>query len=149
MQVEIIPASQDDLTVLSALEQACFPTDGWSEDSVLTQLSSSFGISLVARGEEGVLGYLFASYIPPEGELLRIAVVPKFRGSGVGKQLLLALLSRLSVCFLEVREGNTAARALYEGVGFVLTGKRAAYYRAPREDACLYRFDRQKGELDP
>jgi ribosomal-protein-alanine N-acetyltransferase len=40
--------------------------------------------------------------------------------------------------FLEVRESNAAARALYKKCGFAVTDRRAAYYAGPTEDALLY-----------
>lgn len=39
--------------------------------------------------------------------------------------------------FLEVRESNTAAQALYRALGFTSVGRRRSYYRAPREDALV------------
>ena len=38
---------------------------------------------------------------------------------------------------LEVRASNTAARSLYETLGFRVEGIRRDYYRAPREDALI------------
>ena len=43
--------------------------------------------------------------------------------------------------FLEVRESNYAARALYEKWAFVESGRRRRYYQDPNEDAILYRID--------
>jgi ribosomal-protein-alanine N-acetyltransferase len=37
-----------------------------------------------------------------------------------------------------VRESNTAARRLYEKLGFSEIGRRKAYYHNPQEDAILY-----------
>jgi ribosomal protein S18 acetylase RimI-like enzyme len=42
--------------------------------------------------------------------------------------------------FLEVRESNAGARALYEKTGFQPTGRRNSYYTDPPEDAVLYRL---------
>jgi ribosomal-protein-alanine N-acetyltransferase len=41
--------------------------------------------------------------------------------------------------YLEVRESNTAARRLYEGLGFEAVGRRADYYRRPAEAALILR----------
>ena len=41
--------------------------------------------------------------------------------------------------FLEVRESNRAARALYASRGFTEIGRRQAYYRRPVEDALVLR----------
>ena len=43
--------------------------------------------------------------------------------------------------FLEVRESNRAARALYEKWAFLESGRRRGYYKDPEEDAILYRID--------
>ena len=43
--------------------------------------------------------------------------------------------------FLEVRESNQAARALYEKWAFLESGRRRRYYQEPDEDAILYRID--------
>lgn len=40
--------------------------------------------------------------------------------------------------YLEVREHNPSARALYEKLGFVEVGKRKDYYKYPADDAVLY-----------
>jgi len=42
--------------------------------------------------------------------------------------------------YLEVRESNHAARALYEKWAFQEAGRRKSYYRDPDEDALLLRF---------
>ncbi len=66
------------------------------------------------------------------------------RRKGLGKRLLQALLDAAretkSSVFLEVRESNAAARALYENAGFEQTGRRPSYYTSPLEDAILYRW---------
>jgi ribosomal-protein-alanine N-acetyltransferase len=43
--------------------------------------------------------------------------------------------------FLEVRESNSAARALYASRGFLAVGRRRGYYRSPVEDALVLRRD--------
>ena len=44
---------------------------------------------------------------------------------------------KVSDIFLEVREGNTAARRLYEKLGFSEISRRKAYYSSPVEDAVI------------
>ncbi|MFZ4687893.1 MAG: GNAT family N-acetyltransferase [Polymorphobacter sp.] len=69
----------------------------------------------------------------PEVELLLIAVQPQQRGLGIGRALLEnvfrdAVLRGASEVFLEVRDNNHAARALYRSAGFVDVGRRNDYY---------------------
>ena len=92
----------------------------------------------------GILGFLIASHVDPEWELENIVVALTARRSGLGKRLLEGLLAAAAETnsvsvFLEVRESNLAARALYESAGFRLEGQRKLYYTNPSEDALLYR----------
>lgn len=91
------------------------------------------------------LGFLVARYIAPDWELENIVVDPNARRRGLGKHLLDALLAKAretnsESVFLEVRESNGSARALYESAGFHQTGRRKSYYSGPAEDAILYRL---------
>ena len=68
-----------------------------------------------------------------EAEVLTIAVLPAARGRGVGAALLeeaVAESARRGAArmFLEVAEGNAAARALYDRQGFAPVGRRRDYY---------------------
>ena len=52
--------------------------------------------------------------------------------------LLSALLRQYpGTWFLEVRESNAAARALYDDLGFELRGRRTRYYSDPDEDGLV------------
>ncbi|HEX4634269.1 MAG TPA: ribosomal protein S18-alanine N-acetyltransferase, partial [Gemmatimonadales bacterium] len=94
--------------------------------------------------DDRVAGYLVARQMADEGEILNIGVDPKWRRCGVGRILVSAGLSHLHALgarqvFLEVRESNVAARALYERFAFTEVSRRAKYYRRPVEDAILLR----------
>ena len=83
--------------------------------------------SMTGTGKS-VLGFLVAQHLSPEWELENIVVASAARRMGIGRQFVEALLeearrvqseSLLSESvFLEVRESNTAARALYETTAF-------------------------------
>jgi ribosomal-protein-alanine N-acetyltransferase len=71
-----------------------------------------------------------------------LAVMPSLRRRGYARTLLLGVLhdvaaSGASSATLEVRRSNTAALALYGGLGFHVEGVRADYYEEPREDALV------------
>jgi [ribosomal protein S18]-alanine N-acetyltransferase len=94
---------------------------------------------------ERVLGYVVAWFVAGEGEISNIAVNPDGWGRGVGRSLLNAALEegrrrRAGAVYLEVRESNQRARALYESTGFEEVGRRKGYYRRPVEDAIMLRF---------
>ena len=81
-----------------------------------------------------------------EGEILNLAVAPAGRRRGLGRALVEAMLEALRTrgirqVYLEVRESNSSARALYASRGFKEVGRRKAYYRRPVEDAIVLRLD--------
>ena len=127
-----------DIPDVIAIEKAVF-SDPWCYEAVSAHVDSGHLVFLVLEEAGRVIGYLLGSLIPPEGEIYRVAVSPAQRRRGVGRVLCEAFLSRTEACYLEVRRGNTAARALYESLGFLLVGERKNYYKNPTEDACLYR----------
>ena len=80
-----------------------------------------------------------------EWEIENVAIAPDARRRGLGTRLVGELLTMAqaqaaSAVFLEVRESNHAARALYEKWAFVESGRRAKYYRDPEEDAIVFKF---------
>ena len=143
------------------LERASPPAAHWSEEQYRQAVQPGSRdpdrLVLVAEGSPpaagedrdrgpglAILGFLVARQIAPEWELENIVVAPAARRKGLGRQLLEALFAAArqtesQSLFLEVRESNTAARRLYERLGFEQTGRRKAYYASPAEDAILYR----------
>ena len=92
---------------------------------------------------EGIQGFLVVRALDKEWEIENMAVSGPARRHGLGTRLLGEFLDRARVggaqaVFLEVRESNHAARALYEKWAFVESGRRKAYYREPVEDAITY-----------
>jgi ribosomal-protein-alanine N-acetyltransferase len=140
----IRPAVRGDAPALAALERRCFG-DPWSESAFREALESPWGSGVVAEGPRGVVGYLVAREAGGSGEVLNLAVAPEARRRGVGRALLEAGIDAMAAhgvdeVYLEVRESNRSAQALYLGYGFRPVGQRRAYYRNPREDAVVLRL---------
>jgi ribosomal-protein-alanine N-acetyltransferase len=152
-------ASSADLPLISAIERASF-SDPWTEDSFASALSLPHIHFLVAEegdaegrprrpagaGGGGLLGYVVAMVLGDEGEIADIAVAPAARRRGVGALLLDRMMAQsaeygVRAMYLEVRESNVAARALYESRRFQQVGRRRGYYLHPAEDALLLRRD--------
>ena len=127
-----------DIPFITSAEAEIF-SDAWGERAVSSHLLSPTARTLVAFDGDEPVGYLLGSVIPPESEVYRIAVLPRFRRQGVADALLSVFLSDSEECYLEVREGNAPARALYERHGFLLIATRRGYYKDPKEDACIYK----------
>ncbi len=92
-----------------------------------------------------LMGYIIATDIADESELLRIAVAEKYRRSGIGKELMKAytedLKQHCDKFFLEVRQSNQAAMSLYEKIGYKSISVRKDYYSNPKEDAVIYSME--------
>ena len=138
-------ARRDDVDDIAAIERRAF-SDPWSPGS----FRALFGNPLVhfAVAEDGVsgrvLGYVVSWYVVDEAEIANLAVANDVRRAGVGARLLdhaldIAKERHSHVVFLEVRESNGGARALYASRGFEVAGRRAKYYRKPVEDALVLR----------
>jgi [ribosomal protein S18]-alanine N-acetyltransferase len=152
-------AVASDIPALMELERQCATAAHWTEQQYRqvfhgSEQPNSRRLALVVeetgeRGQEEIpalLAFLVAHHVPPEWELENIVVAPAARRKGVATLLLREFLDRASptnseAVFLEVRESNAAARALYEKHGFKETGTRKAYYAGPVEDAIVYRRD--------
>jgi ribosomal-protein-alanine N-acetyltransferase len=115
----------------------------WKE-SLIRQLNSrgACHYTLVVHGN--VAGYFYAQNIVGEVTLLNLAVDPMLHGQGYGERLIRFLLDHCEArqaesVWLEVRESNLAAYALYLKVGFHEVDRRIDYYPADRgrEDALI------------
>jgi len=91
-----------------------------------------------------VVGFCILQPVLDEANLLLMAIHPSQQGKGLGYQLLDASLAQLKnnpiQVFLEVRESNEAAIALYEKSGFHQIDLRKNYYPKPdggREHAII------------
>jgi [ribosomal protein S18]-alanine N-acetyltransferase len=146
--VNIRKAIPQDIDAMLALDRESATSSHLSERQY-QELCTSTGsdctrLTLVAAlPKAGLAGFLIARYLAPEWELENIVVAAEARRKGVGKRLLEALVAAARetdsvAVYLEVRESNAAARALYKRQGFRETGRRKSYYTNPLEDAVLY-----------
>ena len=139
MKVERMTAAQ--LDGVCALENACF-VHPWSRQSLQESLENDNALFFTATENGEVIGYIGMSYVLDEGYLYNVAVAPHYRRRGVGSALIRTLVTwckkeNFVFLTLEVRQGNAAARSLYEAFGFVKVGERKNYYTEPTENAVL------------
>jgi|ERR1700733_7117675 len=167
-QVVIRQANSEDALELRAMEVRCFQSDLWrpedflNGDCLVAELPapcvgvglsssppapSSRSSALSRMGlNGGIVGYLVSHEICPplagmvaEREILNLAVDAPYRRLGIAGRLLEAELKRGGIHFLEVRESNQSAQALYRKFGFREIGQRPGYYQSPVEAAIVMR----------
>jgi ribosomal-protein-alanine N-acetyltransferase len=148
VEIVIQPMKETDLEEVLAIEAASFPSP-WSRQHFLSELASPLSFPFIARAaDETIVGYICSMLVLDEGTILNVAVRPESRGRGIGRLLVEAALHEfrtLGAAFvaLEVRPTNLAAFSLYESLGFIITGRRSAYY-ANGEDAVLMEHEMKR-----
>ncbi|GAA3142240.1 ribosomal-protein-alanine N-acetyltransferase [Kribbella aluminosa] len=146
MRPAVRAAVADDLPALVALDEVCFGSGAWGEVAWADEFErlSEDRVVLVADEDSVVAGYvvlLLPPVVEDVVEVLRIAVAPAERRTGVGGQLLTIALGRCAgrTVLLEVAAGNESAIGLYAGFGFEEISRRRGYY-AGGEDAVIMRW---------
>lgn len=123
---------------VAEIERLCF-SEPWSAESLLL-LTRDENFGMVAIDNGIVTAYGGMTCCLDEGSVTNIAVHPDFRRRGLGRAIVRAMLDEakkrgIRSVFLEVRQSNEAAKALYFSEGFSEIGRRKNFYRAPVEDA--------------
>jgi ribosomal-protein-alanine acetyltransferase len=132
--VRVRPAEVADAAPVAALDRALFGADGWSDPTLLAELTGPGRFAVVADGRGEVLGYAITWLADEVVDLQRIAVHPDHRRAGLAHELLSAVLDRAAAdgayrMLLEVSALNAGAVAFYETEGFHAFDRRRRYYR--------------------
>lgn len=109
----------------------------WTMEQIEKDLVSADVDYFFAYDQEEIIGFLSVQQLVGELEITNLAVLKRHQGKGVGSQLLQKLLDYPLPIFLEVRESNLAAQALYQKFDFIVVGRRKDYYQNPVEGALL------------
>lgn len=137
----IRPMTAADVPSVAALGKLCF-SDPWSVSSIASELDNPLSLWLVWEEDGAAAAYLGVQRVPPQADVMNVAVSPALRRRGIARALFAELERRLpeiDELFLEVRASNSGAIALYRTLGFEQVGRRPNYYLDPREDALILR----------
>ncbi|MFC3902406.1 ribosomal-protein-alanine N-acetyltransferase [Acinetobacter marinus] len=130
--IQIRTMQDSDINAVCAIEQQV-QFHPWTASQFADSVQR-YQATIVERDGE-ILGFCIVQKVLDEANLLLMAIDPKCHGQGLGTLLLNDAIERLGdACvqiFLEVRESNYAAIALYEKVGFHQIDLRKNYYPAP------------------
>lgn len=158
MTVRLRFADESDISSIMSVMAEAFDLrfgEAWSAAQMLSSMASANSwtrLAVIDGGTPRVAGFSLCRRAGPEAELLLIGVRPTARGGGIGAALLAtarvdALRAGVETMFLEVRDGNAPALALYHAGGFSEVGRRFDYYSgnvAERFDAITMRCDLNK-----
>ena len=133
--VAIRKGTRDDLPAITAIQQEAHGASQWEP---LTYFD--FDLTVAERAG-AIAGFIVTRMVAPgEVEILNVAVAYSQRRSGVASALLDSV--EADTMFLEVRESNLSAQALYRKFGFAVAGRRKDYYDDPVENALVMRRTR-------
>ncbi|MFT4264495.1 MAG: ribosomal protein S18-alanine N-acetyltransferase [Nocardioides sp.] len=135
-EVSVRAALLGDVEAVAASELESFPDDAWTAEYLRAVVEGGLPtVRLLVLERAGtVVGHAIVSILFEDAELQRIAVLPAYRGAGLGRALLhatvdLARGDGAERLLLEVRETNHAGLALYRSEGFAEIDRRVGYYR--------------------
>ncbi|NQN10438.1 ribosomal protein S18-alanine N-acetyltransferase [Streptococcus suis] len=127
-----------------AVMQSVYETSPWTLEQIASSMSSQDEDYYLAYKGQELVGFLAVQTVLDEMEILQIAVKADFQRLGIASQLMAAVMDWEGDIFLEVRESNSAAQALYTRQHFTKIGKRKDYYRNPVEDAVIMKRERDE-----
>jgi ribosomal-protein-alanine N-acetyltransferase len=133
--------------VVSNVENQAFTDQSaWNSKQIEHVLEEGSALTSLGWCGESLVAYALYRVLPPECELLRIAVLPYTRKKGYGTLLLRSgcdCLTEVGVSslYLEVAATNSAALALYHSLGFESVGRRPNYYAHLGVDGLVLRCE--------
>ncbi len=132
-----------ELAEVMPVERASYSTP-WSVAMFVLELTRPESVALGARVDGRLAGYVVCSPQADEWHVMNVTVSPTYRRQGLARALLVELHDVLDGATagrarftLEVRPSNKAAFALYASEGYLVAGRRRAYYPDDGEDALV------------
>lgn len=139
------PMSWTDIPTLVDLEHELFGADAWSAPTWWAELAGRPRRDYVTvTRDEAVVGYAGLDLGGEVADVMTFAVAPGSQGVHLGSRLLTLVVRRAreagaAYLLLEVRDDNTAAKALYDRAGFEVLSVRRRYYQPGDVDALVLR----------
>ena len=131
----------EDIPEVIEIEKRSFVSP-WSRGVFEQTIESPVSRNFVVIGGHKIWGYIIFYEAGVEMHIMNIAVHPGYRRQGTAYEMMVRVLeyaraNSVEECFLEVRESNFSAQALYEKLGFKSIGRRKGYYSETNEDAIV------------
>lgn len=144
-ETRIRQANVADIPLLAQLAKDVPSAAQWSLQQYrdIFEVSSPPRCSFVIEDSHALLGFIVGRCLSEAWEIENIVIAPSDRRRGLGTELLREFIQRAQVekahsIWLEVRESNHPAHALYRKMDFHEIGRRKMYYAAPEEDGLTF-----------
>ena len=151
----VVPMTVVELDAVAAIEAAAYPFP-WTRGNFIDSLAAGYPSRVLIGERHRIVGYFVAMQGVDEMHLLNLTVAPAEQSRGHGRYLLDQLVElcrerHARQLWLEVRQSNSRARALYARYGFRQIGVRRGYYPAAfgrREDAAVMSLEVTQDALE-
>lgn len=148
-EVHVRPMQAEDIDPVVLIESHSFAAP-WSREAFEAEITTNkLARYLVVQADDTVVAYAGMWLVFDEAHVTNVAVLPEYRGYGIGKRLMASLIlyaqqqgaERMT---LEVRASNEIAQNMYGQFGFEAAGVRPHYYTESNEDAIIMWLDIKK-----
>ena len=144
LDVQIRWLIRRDMPEVLQIERTSFAT-AWSDEDFLCCLRQRNCIGMVAEANHQIVGFMIYELHKAKLHILNFAVSSEFRRMGVGKQMVLRLIDKLSQqrrneILLDLRESNLDGQLFFRTQGFRAVKVVRCHYDDTAEDAYIMQF---------
>nr|WP_245764689.1 ribosomal protein S18-alanine N-acetyltransferase [Planctomicrobium piriforme] len=144
LDVQIRWLIRRDMAEVLRIEQASTPNP-WNDEDFLCCLRQRNCIGMVAEHNHRILGFMIYELHKSRLHILNFAVAPEGRRHGIGSQMVLRLVDKLSQqrrseILLEIREGNLDAQLFFKKQNFKAVCVLRRHFDDTAEDAYIMQF---------
>ena len=118
------------------------------KNSILEDLENEYFSYFVLKDKtnKNIVGYIATSHVYDTMDIISIVIKKDYQRLGLASYLLNYIINfakekNISNILLEVRKSNIPAQRLYKKFNFKKINERKNYYKAPIEDALIYKLE--------
>ncbi len=149
LAVNICSMSEIDVVEVKKME-AEYKLSPWSIEDYCNEIKRTDSISLVAKVNKKIVGFIIARLIMSENtsyeiEIYNICVAGRHRRNSIGKSFIEKATKtskqNIKSIWLDVRKSNESALSFYRKLNFKIIYTRKDFYRNPTEDGLVLKME--------
>lgn len=150
-KLTVRPYVSSDLENILKIERLSFPKTAYSSDTFSHFFKVCSKGFFLAEVDRKIAGYIIGCIKDGKGEIISLAVDPKFRRKGIGRKLLNFILDKfgkkeISALKLHVRTKNRGAIKFYQKFGFQVLKTVKNYYPNGEDTYLMRKVLKKEGE---